>query len=182
MPGLDVISYAGVLHSSTEETILPTPWSHLADLLKRRNRVVHRVRGDGICFINAVDTCLEQDHNITIQISETINIILPTFDWQPPGLCSVSCSTRPEQWTWCNQLRYALNEAIDFFQNRNYNKDIVDLLVTITAYALDLDFYIYQNNQGKIQVLKYLGDLYPNQSTPNPHTMIWNQWRIIMKL
>ena len=29
MPGLDVNFYAGVLPSSTEETILPTPWSHL---------------------------------------------------------------------------------------------------------------------------------------------------------
>ena len=54
---------------------LPTPWSYLADHLKR-NRVVCRVRGDGLCFINAVATSLEQDHNITIQISETINIIL----------------------------------------------------------------------------------------------------------
>ena len=36
-------------------------------------------------------------------------------------------------------------------------KDIVDILVTITADALGLDLYIYQNNQGKIQVLKYSG-------------------------
>ena len=50
-----------------------------------------------------------------------------------------------------------LNDAVDFFQNRNYNKDIVDLLVTITADALGLDLYIYQNNQGKIQVLVYSG-------------------------
>ena len=50
-----------------------------------------------------------------------------------------------------------LYEVMDFFQNRNYNKDIVDVLVTITADVLDLDLYIYQNNQGKIQVFKYCG-------------------------
>ena len=50
-----------------------------------------------------------------------------------------------------------LNDAVDFFQNRNYNKGIADLLVTITANVLGLDLYIYQNNQGKIQVLKYSG-------------------------
>ena len=49
-----------------------------------------------------------------------------------------------------------LNEAMDFFNSRNYNNYVVDLLVTITADALGLDLYIYQNNRGKIQVLKYL--------------------------
>ena len=46
---------------------------------------------------------------------------------------------------------------MDFFQNRNYSNDVVDLLVTITEDALGLDLYIYKNNQGKIQVLKYSG-------------------------
>ena len=50
-----------------------------------------------------------------------------------------------------------LNEAMDFFSSRNYNNDVVNLLVTITADALGLDPYIYQNNRGKIQVLKYSG-------------------------
>ena len=36
MPGFDVRFYAGVLFLSTEQTILPTPWSNLEDHLKRR--------------------------------------------------------------------------------------------------------------------------------------------------
>ena len=67
-----------------------------------------------------------------------------------------------------------------FFQNRNYNKDIVDLLVTIAADAPGLDLYIYQNNQSKIQVLKILVDLYLYQFTSNSHTMIWTQLKITM--
>ena len=98
MPGFDENFYLGVLLFSTDQTILPTPGSHLEDHLKRRSRVVCRVRGDGLIFSNAVVTCLQEDHDITITI-------------------------------------------------------------TITAYVLDLDFYIYQNNQGKIQVLKYSGGL-----------------------
>ena len=60
MPDLDINIYVGVLHSSTEEKIVPTPCSHLADHLKRRNRVVCRVRGEGLCFINAAATCLNR--------------------------------------------------------------------------------------------------------------------------
>ena len=65
-----------------------------------------------------------------------------------------------------------LNDAMNFFQNRNYHKDIVDLLVTITADVLGLDLYIYQNNQGKSKYGNILVDLYLNQFTSNSHTMI----------
>ena len=100
---------------------------------------------------------LEQDHNITIQISETINIILQHLieNHQDhvqfhvvPGLSSEGGVTNSDM---------LLNEAMDFFQNRNYNKDIADLLVTITEDVLGNDLYIYQDNQGKTQVLKYSG-------------------------
>ena len=116
-----------------------------------------RVRRDGLCFINAVATCLQENHDITIQISESINIILQHLadnhqDYVNfhvlPDMSSQDCFTKSD---------LLLNDAMDFFQNRNYNKDIVDLLVTVTADVLGMDLYIYQNNQGKIQVLKYSG-------------------------
>ena len=62
-----------------------------------------------------------------------------------------------------------LNEAMDFFNSRNYNNDVVDLLVTITADVLGLDLYIYQNNRGKIQVLKHSGGPSSKQVYLNLH-------------
>ena len=35
-----------------------------------------QVSGNGLCFLNAVATSLEVDHNIKVQISEVINIIV----------------------------------------------------------------------------------------------------------
>ena len=130
--------YAGVLQFSTEETILPTPWNHLADHLKRRNREVCRVRGDGLCFINAVGTCLEQDHNITIQISETIYIILQHLieNHQDYVQFHVVPDLNSEEGVTNSDM--LSNEAMGFFKKRNYNKDIVDLLVTITVDVLGL--------------------------------------------
>ena len=52
-----------------------------------------------------------------------------------------------------------VNEVMDFFHTRNYNKDVVDLLVQVSADALGLDVHIFQNNKGKIQMLKYSGGL-----------------------
>ena len=124
-------------------SILPTPWSHLEDHLNRRSRFVCRVRGDGLCFINAVATCLQEDHDITIKISESINIILQHLAENHQGYVNfhvVPDVTSQDGFTKSDLL---LNDAMDLFQNRDYNKDIVDLLVTITAGALGLDLYIY---------------------------------------
>ena len=46
---------------------------------------------------------------------------------------------------------------MDFFQDRLYTKDVVDLLVQVTADALGIEIYIYQNNNGNIKQLHYKG-------------------------
>ena len=48
-------------------------------------------------------------------------------------------------------------EAMDFFQNRNYMENIVDLLIQVSADALGLGIYMYQKNDENVQVLKYSG-------------------------
>ena len=115
-----------------------------------------RVRG-GLCFINAVATCLQKDHDITIQISESINIILQHLAENHQDYVNLHVVPDMSSQDGFTKSYLLSNDAMEFFQNRNYNKDVVDLLVTVIADALGLDLYIYQNNQGKIQLLKYSG-------------------------
>ena len=49
-------------------------------------------------------------------------------------------------------------DVIDFFTSRNYNTNIVDLLMRIMADALELDVNIYQENQGKLQIVNFVSD------------------------
>ena len=74
---------------------------------------------------------------------------------------------------------------MDFFQNRKYNKDIANLLVTITADVLGLDLSIYQNNQGKIPILKYSGGLISKpiylKFTHNDLNPVENHYDVIIK-
>ena len=116
-----------------------------------------RVRGDGLCFINAVATCLQEDQDITIQISESINIIFQHLAENHQDYVNFHVVPDMSSQDGFTRSDLLLNDAMDFFQNRNYNKDIVDLLDIVTADVLGLDLYIYQNNQGKIKVLKYSG-------------------------
>ena len=74
---LKVYLLLNTFHSlfSTENRLLSTPWTELQNHLSRTNRVVHRIAGNGFCFLNAVAKSLEADHDISIKISEAINII-----------------------------------------------------------------------------------------------------------
>ena len=144
--------------SSTEETILPTAWTSLQQHLRRRNRVVHRVSGNGFCFFNAVAKSLQTDHGIKIELSEAIhNIVQHLLENYQNYVDFHTVSAKRDKLVTNSDM--LLNEVMDFFNSRNYNNDVVDLLVTITADALGLGFYIYQNNRGKIQVLKFSGGL-----------------------
>ena len=50
-------------------------------------------------------------------------------------------------------------EAMDFFENRNYMENVVDLLIQVASDAFGLDIYIYQKNDENVLVLKYSGAL-----------------------
>ena len=51
-----------------------------------------------------------------------------------------------------------ISDVIDFFASRNYNTNIVDLLMQISADALQLELSIYQNNSGRVQVYNFTSD------------------------
>ena len=50
-----------------------------------------------------------------------------------------------------------VTEAIDFFEDRQFNRDVVGLLVQVTAVALGLEIFIYHKHNEKIKILKYSG-------------------------
>ena len=68
-----------------------------------------------------------------------------------------------------------LTEVIDFFEERNFDRDVVDLLVKICADALGLDVFIYQDNYRQIEVLKYSGGLCcrPVYVFTQQHALTW---------
>ena len=51
-----------------------------------------------------------------------------------------------------------LSDIIDFFANKNYNQNAIDVVMKIVADVLNIDLNIYQNNRGQIQVLNFAGD------------------------
>ena len=48
---------------------------------------------------------------------------------------------------WVINSDIFVEEPMDFFENRQFNKDIVDILVKVTSDALGINIYIYQKDR-----------------------------------
>ena len=121
-------------------------------------REVVPINGNGFCFISSLVVAMEKDHQIMISNPEARRLILQHLtDYHQKYLDFYRINT-PEGQHISEHVTDSdmfLTEVIDFFEDRNFDRDVVDLLVKICADALGLDVFIYQDNYGPIEVLKY---------------------------
>ena len=116
---------------------------------------VEIVKGDGFCFLNAVSKVLEvnYNHNYPVQkaMEQIMKFLCENFD---------KYTAYHQQKAEPTPGDTLISDVIDFFSSRNYNTNIVDLLMQITTDALRLDLNIYQKNNGQIQIYNF--------TTPEP--------------
>ena len=108
------------------------------------------VKDDGFCFLNAVSKVLEVNYNHNYSVQKAMEQIMKF-------LCE-----NFNKYTAYHQQKSELtpgdtliSDVIDFFTSRNYNTNIVDLLMQITTDALWLHLNIYQKNNGQIQIYNF---------------------------
>ena len=113
------------------------------------------VKGHGFCFLYSIKEALSKDHNISLELPQTRQLILDHLCHNTEKYLTfymnISCDALI---TSSNLL---LEEIIGFIDNGNFNTNVVDLLVQITADALSLEIFILQNNDGSIQILHVPG-------------------------
>ena len=99
---------------------------------------------------------MRNDYNVELQVQEKINCIIEEMVENHKKIVHFhSCMLHEDQLVCDADLLIA--EGMDFFQNRNYMENVVDLFIQVSADALGLDIYIYQKNDEKVQVQKYSG-------------------------
>lgn len=123
-------------------------WNDLDKYLAQNGLMVKNTRGDGFCFLSSILTVLKCDYNEEVSTEEMIPRFLEFLIKNHQQFHAFHTWTKPDLF---------IGEAMDFFRSREYNRDIVDLLVEIAAQALELNLSIYQNLDGQIQVLRYNG-------------------------
>ena len=114
---------------------------------------VTKIKGDGFCFLGSVSKALQIDYGYDLSIQKATEIIMKY-------LC-----VNFNRYTAYHQKKLEpttgdtlISDVIDFFASRNYNTNIVDLLMQISADALELQLNIYQNNSGRVQVFNFTSD------------------------
>ena len=58
-----------------------------------------------------------------------------------------------------------LSELVQFFNDGSFNRNVVELLVKIASDALNVNIFIFQSNNGDIQVLNYRSGEFGKKST-----------------
>ena len=127
--------------------MLPYLWVNLSEYLSLHQMEVKAIKGDGFCFLCAVTKVLEVDHKTTIPVKKVMEKITKfpceNFD---------KYTAYHQQKSELTSGDTLISDVIEFFSSRNYNTNIMDLLMQITTDCLNLDLNIFQNNSGQIQV------------------------------
>ena len=109
---------------------------------------MNRVRGNGFCILGAVARSLLFDHSYLASIG-TIQERIIQHLIRRPDLYEGFPGGTPEN---------LATEAANFFEDRNFNRDLVDILVLAVADALNFRIKIIRESPcGHIQVLNIEG-------------------------
>ena len=119
--------------------VLPT--QGLAEILEKLGRETQNVAGNGFCLLNSIQVCLERDYDIFVSEEKMKSDIMTHaarnhsfYNRFHPGLL--------------------LSDLKDFLETREFNQDVVDLLVKILPEALCLNLFIFKNERDKMTLIK----------------------------
>ena len=123
---------------------------NLNSFLQRHGHEVVHVVGDGFCFLRSVCEALKNDYGIFLQIKEVVQLILEQLienhhEYMNYYIVNLNEEQKKQKRNqpWATDSDIFVEEAMDFFENRDFNKDIVDILVKVTSDALGINIYIY---------------------------------------
>ena len=116
-------------------------WDDRVDHLFAKNLYVRNVRGDGFCFVHSLQASLLANCRTGVSVENLCNMLMTYM---------LDNSAELSQFHFSEEKM--LQECVDFFMNKNYNEDAVDIIVAGAAEALGINLTIYYNSQG---VLKY---------------------------
>ena len=133
-------------------------------------RYIVPVQGDGFCFLTSIVEALKEDHNIFIMVPQTRQLILDyllhNFEKYLPFYSAQLNPCQP----WVSLSDALLSELVQFFDDGQFNRNVINILVQIAVDVLNLNCFIPQSNQGQIEVLNYKSGDFGKKISLNSHT------------
>ena len=128
-------------HSREKHDCLECTWEDRLDYFCSQKMHVQKVTGDGFCFLTSLQASLLANCNKGYSITTLCNMLMDHI---------VQHAIELSNFHFCQDKM--LEECLDFFCNRNYNQDAVDIIVGAAAQALKCSLSIYYNNEGVLYV------------------------------
>ena len=97
------------------------------------------------------------DHGINLQIQEVKDLIVEqACEFHEKYIESHTSSEKkvPEYMSTADNF---VTEILDFFRSGQFLRDVVDIVIQVVVDALGLNIFIYQDNNGYLEVLKVCG-------------------------
>ena len=117
------------------------PWGKLGIYLFSHGHQVTSVKGDGFCFLNAIELVLYYDYNDDLIINGLASNILGHL------------VSNVDYYKWL-QTEDILWDAEGCFKFGNYCDSVIDLIIIASTKALNMNLSIYQKGpDGNIQVI-----------------------------
>ena len=108
--------------------MLPYAWERLDILLLLDNLQVTKIQGDSFCFLGAISKVMEKNYDELISVKRLMQHIMKYLCENSEKYTTLHI---PGHEPTVNDTLVA--DVIDFFASRNYNTNIVDLLMRITV-------------------------------------------------
>ena len=120
--------------TSSGYIVKPMSEKQFNDYVTDNSLQLHKITGNGFCFLHAVRTCLMKDyleyHTVTELQKVVTNHLISSWK-NYAGFYG----TTPDNLVY---------DATEFFNNRNFTADVVDIIVQATANALDICMKIFR--------------------------------------
>ena len=135
-----------------EACIINDNWSNVDKVIHTMQRYPIHLKGDGFCSLYSIQEALSKDHNISLELPETRQLILDHLCHNTEKYLTFYMNISQDVLITLSDL--LLEEIIGFFNKGNF---YTNLLVQICADALLLQIFIFQNSYGSIQMLQIPG-------------------------
>ena len=125
------------LHYCFLDCTIPEKWSCLKEYLNINGLDEVLIRGDGLCLLNAICESSYMDHNIPLSITSLQTKILNHLKFKGDRYLPWYDGSKEE----------LIGDVQEFFSEKKYNTQGVDLIVFIAAQVLALDIRIFQEEK-----------------------------------
>ena len=100
---------------------------------------------------------MEVDHAINLKIQEAKDLIVEQACEFHDKYLEFHTSTQNTVPQYISTVDNFVTEILNFFQSGQFVRDVVDIIIQVVADALGLNVFIYQDNDGCLEVLKIYG-------------------------